>query len=130
MQQILQSAPVVQVALNLRHKLFRHVDGNATPVRATVEHITLMLFARLARRAILADAPATTQAQRTQKRRPEIRRFASQPARDIAKAIPNQHASYEECDTMHMYAARKNVLENREIALILRGEMSFATETS
>src|ERR1700692_4212015 len=84
-QQILQSAPVVQAALNLRHKLFRHVDGNATLVRATVEHITLMLFARLARRAILADAPATTQAQRTQKRRPKTRRFASQPARDIRR---------------------------------------------
>ena len=31
---------------------------------------------------------------------------------------------------MHMYVARKNVLENREITLILKGEMSFATETS
>ncbi len=49
----------------LRHKLFRHVDGNTTPARATVQDITLMLFARLARRAILADAPATPQAQRT-----------------------------------------------------------------
>jgi hypothetical protein len=29
-----------------------------------------------------------------------------------------------------MYVARKNVLENREITLILKGEMSFATETS
>ena len=84
-QQILQSATVVQAALNLRHKLFRHVDGNATPVRATVEHITLMLFAGPARRAIRADAPATTKAQRTQKRRPETRRFASQPARDIRR---------------------------------------------
>ncbi len=46
------------------------------------------------------------------------------------KAIPNQHASYDECDTVHMYVARKNVLENREITLILKGEMSFATETS
>jgi hypothetical protein len=31
---------------------------------------------------------------------------------------------------MHMYIARKNVPENREIAFILKGEMSFATETS
>ena len=31
---------------------------------------------------------------------------------------------------MHMYVARKNVRENREITLILKGEMSFATETS
>src|SRR6185437_10311197 len=46
------------------------------------------------------------------------------------RPIPNQHASYEACDTMHMYGARKNGLENREIALILKGEMSFATETS
>jgi hypothetical protein len=28
-----------------------------------------------------------------------------------------------------MYVARKNVLENREITLISKGEMSFATET-
>jgi hypothetical protein len=61
-QQILQSPPVVQAALNLRHKLFRYVDGNTTPVRATVQDITLMLLARLARWAILADAPATPKA--------------------------------------------------------------------
>jgi len=30
---------------------------------------------------------------------------------------------------MHMYIARKNVPENREITAILKGEMSFATET-
>jgi hypothetical protein len=29
-----------------------------------------------------------------------------------------------------MYGTRKNALENREITLILKGEMSFATETS
>src|SRR5207244_10737990 len=45
------------------------------------------------------------------------------------KAIPNQHASYEVCDTVHMYVARKNVLENRAITPILKGEMYFATET-
>ena len=84
-QQILQSASVVQAALNLRHKLFRHVDGNTTSIRPTVQDITLMLFARLARRAILADAPATPQAQRTEKRRPKIRRFTLQPVRDIKR---------------------------------------------
>src|SRR6202051_4408108 len=82
-QQILQSAPVVQAALNLRHKLFRHVDGNTTPVRATVQDITLMLIARPTCRPMLADATATTQAQRTKNRRPKIRRFTPQPARDI-----------------------------------------------
>jgi hypothetical protein len=71
-QQILQSPPVVQAALNLRHKLFRHVDGNTTPVRATIRDITLMLLAGLARPAILADALATPQAQRTKNRRPKI----------------------------------------------------------
>ena len=30
---------------------------------------------------------------------------------------------------MHMYAARKNVLQNREITLILKEEIFFATET-
>src|SRR5271168_1987397 len=62
MQQILQSASMVQAALNLRHKIFRHVDGNTTPARATVQNITLMLLARLACWAILTNTPATTQA--------------------------------------------------------------------
>jgi hypothetical protein len=44
-----------------------------------------MLFARLARRAILADAPAPPQAQRTEKRRPKICRFTPQPVRDIRR---------------------------------------------
>jgi hypothetical protein len=104
------------------------VNGNTTPVRASVQHLTLMLLARLARWAILADAPTTAQAQRTQKRRPKIRRFALQSALRHQKA--NQHASYEECDSMHMYVARKPALENRERTLILKGEMSFAIETS
>jgi hypothetical protein len=33
-QQILQSTPVIHSALNLRHKFFRHVDGNTTPMQA------------------------------------------------------------------------------------------------
>jgi hypothetical protein len=31
---------------------------------------------------------------------------------------------------MHMYSARKTVLQNRAITRILKGEMCFATETS
>jgi hypothetical protein len=58
-QQILQSLPVIQAALNLRYKLFRYVDGNATPIRATVKHITLMLLARPARWTIFPDTPAS-----------------------------------------------------------------------
>jgi hypothetical protein len=61
-QQILHSAPVIQTALNLRHKIFRHVDRNTTPVRTAVENITLMLLARQTCRAILANASATPQA--------------------------------------------------------------------
>ena len=107
MQQILQSASVVQAALNLRHKLFRYVDGNTTPIGPTVQDITLMLFARLARRAILADAPATPKAQRTQKRRPKIRRFTLQPVRDIRRRFRINMLHMKNVDTMHMYAARK-----------------------
>ena len=53
------------------------------------------------------------------------RRFASQIDGKLAEV-----RSGNALDTMHMYVARKNVLENREITLILKGEMSFATETS
>src|ERR1700751_5094022 len=48
----------------------------------------------------------------------------------LPKAIPNQCAPYQECDTMHMDGTRKNAIENREITRILKGEMSLATETS
>jgi hypothetical protein len=119
-----------QAALNLSHKLLRHVDGNTTPARPTVQDITLMLFARPARRAILADTPATPQAQRTEKRRPKICRFTSQPVRDIRRRfrINMLHSKY--VDTMHMYAARKIAWKTSEKTLNLEGEMYFATETS
>jgi hypothetical protein len=82
-QQILQSAPVVQTALHLRNELLRNVDGNTTTVRATIQDITLMLLARQTSRAVLADASAPPQTQRTKNRRPKICRFTLQPARDI-----------------------------------------------
>ena len=131
MQQILQSPPVVQAALNFRHKLFRHVDGNTTPfLRPTVQDITLMLLARQARPAILADAPATPQAQRTEKRRPKICRFTPQPARDIRRRFRINMLHMKNVDTMHMYAARKIARKTSEKTLNLKGEMYFATETS
>src|SRR5262245_6292058 len=88
-----------------------------------------MLFARLARWAILADAPATTKAQRTQKRRPETRRFASQPVRNIRRRF--------RINMLHMKnvilctcTAQEKRAQNRAITHILKGEMRFATETS
>jgi len=83
------------------------IHGNATLIRATVENITLMLFARLARRAILADAPAPPQAQRTEKRRPKICRFTSQPVRDIRRRFRINMLHRTHVDAAHMYAARK-----------------------
>ena len=56
LKQILKSTPVVQAELNLRHKSFRHIDGNTTPLRAAVQDITLMLVTRQTCRAILPDA--------------------------------------------------------------------------
>ena len=89
-----------------------------------------MLFARLARRAILADAPATPQAQRTEKRRPKICRFTPQPVRDIRRRFRINMLHRKDVDTMHMYAARKIVRKTSEKTLNLKGEMYFATETS
>src|SRR6266571_1316547 len=83
MQHILQSTPVVQTALHLRHKLFRNVNGNTTPLRATVQDITLMLLARQTSRAVLADAPSAPQAQRSKNRRPKTCRFILQPVQDV-----------------------------------------------
>src|SRR5258705_9977665 len=88
-----------------------------------------MLFARLARRAILADAPATPQAQRTEKRRPKICRFTPQPVRDIRRRFRINMLHRNDVDTMHMYAARKIVRKTSEKTLNLKGEMYFATET-
>src|SRR5260370_4823408 len=127
---MLQRPPLVQAALNLRHKLFRHVDGNTTPIRPTVQNTTLMLFARLARRAILAAAPATPQAQRTEKRRPKICRFTQQPVRDIRRRFRINILHRKNVDTMHMYATRKIARKTSEKTPNLKGEMRFATETS
>jgi hypothetical protein len=106
-QQILQSAPVVQAALNLRHKLFRHVDRNATPVRATVEHIN---FDAVRQTGTPGNSCGCTgydegSANPEAQARDSSIRFAA--SAQHPKAIPNQQASYEECDTMHMYGARK-----------------------
>jgi hypothetical protein len=56
-QQILQSAPVVQTDLHLRHRFFRYVNGNATPLRATVQHIMRSLFARAGWEIVFDCAP-------------------------------------------------------------------------
>jgi len=82
-QQILQRTSVVQTALHLGHKLFRHVHGDATTLRATVQHIISVLLAGPTSRAVLADAPRAPQAQRAKNRRPKRRRFTLQPLHDI-----------------------------------------------
>src|SRR6266481_3316792 len=82
-QQILQRAPVVQTALHLRNQFLRNIDRNATPFRAIVKHIALMLFARQTSCAVRANAPTAPQAQRAEKRRPQNRTFALQPAHDV-----------------------------------------------
>src|ERR1700704_640982 len=82
-QQILQRAPVVQTALHLRNQLLRNIDRNATPFRAIVKHIALMLFARQTSCAVRANAPTAPQAQRAEKRRPQNRTLALQPAHDV-----------------------------------------------
>jgi hypothetical protein len=89
-----------------------------------------MLLARQARPAILADAPATPQAQRTEKRRPKICRFTPQPARDIRRRFRINMFHMQYVDTMHMHAARKIARKTSEKTFNLKGEMYFATETS
>jgi hypothetical protein len=82
-QQVLQSAPVRHPALNLLHEILRNVDRNTTSVCATVQDIILMLLTGPTGQAILAHAPGPPQAQRAKNRRPKMRRFNSQPVRDI-----------------------------------------------
>src|SRR6202049_1063697 len=100
-QQILQRAPVVQPALHLRNELLRNIDRNATPFRAIVKHIALMLFARQTSRAVRANAPAAPQAQRAEKRRPQNRSFTLKPAHDIRRRfrINVPHVRYVSTDT-------------------------------
>src|SRR3982074_2880785 len=100
-QQFLQRAPVVQTALHLRNKLLRNVDRNATPFRAIVKYIALMLFARQTSRAVRANAPTAPQAQRAKKCRPQNRSFTLQPAYDIRRRfrINMPHAKHASTDT-------------------------------
>jgi hypothetical protein len=129
-QQILQSAPVVQPVLNLRHKVFRHVDDDTPSVRATVQDITLMLLARQTSRAILANAPAPSQAQRTKSRRPKIRRFTLQPVRDIRGRfrINMLHVRHVRLHTRSSQA--KSHGKNRKKHASFSAIMRFATEIS
>ena len=89
-----------------------------------------MLLARQARPAILTDAPATPQAQRTEKRRPKICRFTPQPARDFRRRFRINMLHMKYVDAMHMYTARKIARKTSVKTLNLKGEMYFATETS
>src|SRR5208282_514081 len=100
-QQILQSASVIQTALHLRNKLLRNVNRNATSLRAIVQHIALMLFARQTSRAVRANAPTAPQAQRAKKRWPQNRSFALQPARDFRRRfrINMPHVKHVSTDT-------------------------------
>src|SRR6267142_2479220 len=99
-QQILQSPSVVQTALHLRNKLLRNVNRNATPLGAIVQDIALMLFARQTSRAVYANTPTATQAQRAKKRRPYNRSFTLKPAHDIRgrfriNTIHDKHVSID-----------------------------------
>src|SRR5262245_46259068 len=100
-QQILQSASIIQTALHLRNKLLRNVNRNATPLRAIVQHVALMLFTRQTSRAVRANAPTAPQAQRAKKRRPQNRSFALQPAHDIRRRfrINMPHVKHVSTDT-------------------------------
>src|SRR5271165_3984251 len=129
-QQILQSMPVVQTALHLGHKLFRHVNGNATPLRATVQHITLMLLARLTSRAVVTDAPRSTQAQRAKNCRPKPHRFTLQPANDIGGRFRIIMFHVKHVTICTCACQSKLIVKNRKKPPIFSPIMPFATETS
>src|SRR6266404_7885537 len=91
-QQLLNSAPIVQAAAYLRHKLLRHVHRKTPPLQAAIQNIARMSLARLARRAALANAGTAPQAQRTENRRPCFRRLTRKPAHNIAGGFVLTHA--------------------------------------
>jgi hypothetical protein len=128
-QQILQSAPVIQTALHLRHKLFRYVYRNATPLRTPVQHITLMLLARLTSRAGLADAPRASQAQRTKNCRPKRSRFTLQPANDIRGRFRINMFHVKHVSRCTYLSQLKSVEQNRKKPAIFNAIAAFATET-
>ena len=88
MQQFLNRTTTFQAATHFRHQvLLRHVYRDALALQPSIQHPTRMLLAGLASRAVLADAGAPPQAQRTEKRRPSASRLRSQPAHNIENQI-------------------------------------------
>jgi hypothetical protein len=53
---LLQRSPILQAAPNLRHKLFRNVNGKPPAFQTSVQNVACVLFARLAGRAVLVHA--------------------------------------------------------------------------
>src|SRR6266566_6315768 len=89
-----------------------------------------MLLARQTSRAVLADAPAPPQAQRTKNRRPKIRRCTLQPARDIRgrfriSMLHVRHVMLYTCSDQ-----AKSHEQNRKKPASFSAKMHFATETS
>src|SRR3981189_3661268 len=87
-------------------------------------------LARQTSRAVLANAPAPPQAQRTKNRRPKIRRCTLQPARDIRgrfriSMLHVRHVMLYTCSDQ-----AKSHEKNRKKPASFSAKMHFATETS
>src|SRR5215469_1721055 len=90
-QLFLHRPSVVQATLNLRHERFWNVNGESTPLVATVQHPARVLLARPTSRAILADTRGSPQGQRAENGRRLVRRALLQPAHHIARGFVRAH---------------------------------------
>ena len=79
-QQFLQSAAVVERLLDLWDELVWNIDANPSPLAPAIEDVTRMLIASRTRVAVLADAGASSQTQRSQRGRPQTGGFGAEPA--------------------------------------------------
>jgi hypothetical protein len=120
-QQILQSAPIIQAALNLRPQALpaRRRQCDAHPRDRKAHNFdAARLTGTPGNSCGYTGYDAGSANPEAQAKDSPIRSAAS--ARH-QKAIPNQHASFEECDAIHMYAASKTARKNYEKTPILCG---------
>jgi hypothetical protein len=82
-EQLLQSAPVLQAAKYFRHEFLRHIDGEPTFLQPAIEDITGVLFTGGTRGAVGPQAASASEAEGAEQSGLEGFGLILKPAADI-----------------------------------------------
>jgi hypothetical protein len=82
-EQFLQSAPMIQAAAYFRYQFFGNINGKPSPLQASVQDVTGMLFTGQTSGAVRANAASAAQAEGAQQSGLQGFRLILKPAPDI-----------------------------------------------